>query len=84
MKILFSFDIFFFTGMLVGLIIKYSGGVNRAPGTMVSLPKNLTSIPDSLWVHFGSKKYSYSLKGPLYTTSKDGGDELENKVRCVT
>ena len=70
--------------MVIGLIVKYAGAGPTARGLTITVKKNLTTAPQTLWVSIGNySKFSYQLKGVLRTYTTKAGSELEDMVRFL-
>ena len=67
------------TGMVVGLIIKYSGGVSQR-GYNTSCVINTTEAKQVIWVSSNANWYSYRLSGVVRPSKSAVGNDFEQKV----
>ncbi|XP_047130387.1 sodium/hydrogen exchanger 6 isoform X1 [Hydra vulgaris] len=65
-------------GIIVGMIIKYTGGSTKVQGFPVTI--NFTKPPNLLWVKGNNDSYSYSLLGILKTKVINKEGEFETKA----
>ena len=65
--------------MVVGLAIKYSGGVSQR-GYNTSCVLNTTEAKKVVWVSANKQWYSYSLSGMVRPSKSAVGSDFEQKV----
>ena len=69
----------FFSGMIIGFLIKYIGGKN--PVSITQPNCTISSATKKLYISVvNGSKYSYSLTGPVQKADNDQGTELEQLV----
>ena len=68
--------------MIVGLVIKYSGGVSQR-GYNTSCIINATEAKKVIWVSTNEKWYSYSLGGQVRPSKSAVGNDFEQKVSVL-